>query len=218
MNIIRYFFGFALIFVLVSFVWSSSQETEIVDRIAAVVNDDVITLSDLQIVISFGLFDKEVASPEDDIPLVLETLINQKLVIGLTKEDIFLQEEEINAAFELLVEREGREVLNKRLIQFGLVEEDLKEYLREERRYRKIIQDRFGLATSVSLKEIEEHYSQVYVPSKRALGIEPKPMMEILDEIELAIKEKKINQRVEEWLKNLKREADIQILIKENNG
>ena len=191
------------------------QET--VDRIAAVVNEDVITLSDLQIVLSFGLYDDERVPGRSERQVILERLINQKLVIGLTMESIPVTEEELEVAFQSLVDNLSPAAVEARLDSFGLEKEDLQEYLYEKILYRKIIQERFGLATIVSLKEMEDYYRQRYVPSQESKGVDPKPMMELLDEIESAIKEEKIRRRVEEWLANLKREADIQILLKEES-
>lgn len=192
--------------------------SEIIDRIAAVVNTDVITLSDLRIVMSFGLHDDGVSSRSRDDRAVLERLINQKLVIGLTKRNMSVRQEEVEAAFLSLVKKQGRTAVETLLTQFGLDEKDLQEYLVERILYQKIIQERFGLATIVSLKEMEDFYRQNYIPAQEAKGLVPDPMMEILDELELAIKTEKINRQVEEWLITLKRGADIQILLEEEGA
>ena len=190
------------------------QET--VDRIAAVVNESVITLSDIKIVQAFGLYEDEMPPGIQNERDILERLINQKLVIGLTQENIQVPEEDIVSLWRKIQEKFGASGVEASLEKFGLNEEDLREYLKEKVLYQRIIQARFGLAVIVSLKEIEDYYTTTYVPNQERLGLSPKPMIEILDEIEASLKKGRIEQRVEEWLNNLKRGADIQILLKED--
>ena len=52
------------------------------------------------------------------------------------------------------------------------------------------------------------------MPEQEKSNSEPKSMMDVLEEIESAIKKDKISVLVDEWLKNLRSEADIQILLK----
>lgn len=194
----------------------SSQE--IIDRIMAVVNDKIITLTDVKIAEAFGLYEDEIKGDTENLhSLILEKLIDQKLVIQLTRGDISVEEEEVEAYLEKLTEKAGRDEFEKRLAQFDMDLEELSEYLREKILFQEIISRRFSQTVIVSLKEIEAYYNQNYVPSQKARGIEPKPMLELLDEMESAIKQEKIKNQVVDWIKNLKRQADIQIK-KEKKG
>ena len=194
---------------------SFSRSQEVIDQIAAVVNDYVITLSDVKIAESFGLFDEEILTQEKDSLEILDWLINQKLIIGLTQESRSIEPEAVEAAYQSLLFKLGNEAVKTKLDLFGLQEKDLQAYLFEKILFQSIIEDRFGLAVRVSLREIEDYYREKFVlthtdPKKS----EPLPLMEVLEEIESAIKNEKIKTLVEEWLKNLRREADIQILLK----
>ena len=105
-------------------------------------------------------------------------------------------------------------MLNNKL---GILEEkadDLREYIRDKIIYQKIINRRFGQAVIVSLEEIEDFYKGRYVPSQKEREVEPKPMMEILKEIESTIKQEKAMSNVKDWINNLKIQADILINIK----
>ena len=188
---------------------------EIIDRIIAVVNDQVITLSDIRIAETFGLYENINAESEENLhQQILEKLIDQKLIIQLMGERVSVEEEELEAELERITEKIGSYEVQKRLVQFGLDRNVLKEYLHEKLLYQKILSRRFSQSVIVSLKEIESYYIQNYVPSQRAKGFEPKPMVELLDKIESTIKQKKIENKVLEWIKNLRQEADIQIKIK----
>lgn len=188
---------------------------EIIDRIIAVVNDQVITLSDIRIAETFGLYENINTESEENLhQQILEKLIDQKLIIQLMGERVSVEEEELEAELERITEKIGSYEVQKRLVQFGLDRNVLKEYLHEKLLYQKILSRRFSQSVIVSLKEIESYYIQNYVPSQIAKGFEPKPMVELLDKIESAIKQKKIENKVLEWIKNLRQEADIQIKIK----
>ncbi len=197
---------------------SFSGSQEVIDRIAAVVNDYVITLSDVKIAASFHLFEEEKDSQDMDFLEILNWLVNQKLVIGLTQESLPIGPEALETAYQSLLNKLGNEEVKTKLDMFGLRKEDLMDYLFEKILFQRIIEDRFGLAVRVSLKEIEDYYLEKFVPAQKTKDIEPLPMMEVLEEIESAIKKNKISTLVDEWLNNLRREADIQILLKEEGS
>lgn len=198
-----------------SIFFSFYRSQEVIDRIAAVVNEYVITLSDVKIAASFELFGEETVSQDADFFVILDWLINQKLVLGLAQESRSIEREAVEAAYQSLLNKLGNEVVKTKLDSFGLKKEDLQVYLVEIILFQGIIEDRFGMAVRVRLREIEDYYRDKYVLiHKDPKNSELLPLMEVLEEIESAIKKEKIKRLVEVWLKNLRREADIQILLK----
>jgi hypothetical protein len=185
--------------------------SETVDRIVAVVNEQVITLTDLRIAEAFGLYGEEFKEKPGDIhPLILERLIDQKLVISLAGEETFVENEELDSFQRKIIEKLGNDQARRRLEEFGLDWQDLRDYILEKIVYQKIISRKFGQRNIVSLKEIEDYYQKSYVPSQREKGLEPQPMVELLDEIESRIIQEKIKTQINDWLKNLRKKADIQ--------
>lgn len=206
-------FFFLLVFAFCSLKDVSGWQ-EVVDRIVAVVNDEVITLTDLNLVETFGLYESPIDKQGADVQRhILDQLINQKLVIQLTSEDVMLEEEEVESALSQVIQRMEPGEAEKALLRFGLDWDDLKSYLREKILYQKIISNRFDQGIFVRLEEIEVYYEQIYIPSQRARGFEPQPLTEMLDQIEREIKREKKETQVREWVNNLKREANIQIKI-----
>lgn len=198
-----------------SIFFSFYRSQEVIDRIAAVVNEYVITLSDVKIAASFELFGEEAVSQDADFFVILDWLINQKLVLGLAQESRSIEREAVEAAYQSLLHKLGNEVVKTKLDSFGLKKEDLQVYLVEIILFQGIIEDRFGMAVRVRLREIEDYYRDKYVLiHKDPKNSELLPLMEVLEEIESAIKKEKIKRLVEVWLKNLRREADIQIFLK----
>ena len=187
---------------------------EVIDRIVAIVNDEVITLTDVNIIQTFGLFGDLEDSPDTDRQTqILTRMINQKLVIQLASERVIVEEEELEVSLSDFVQKTDPELAGTTLLQFGLDWDDLKSYLREKLLFQKIISQRFSRGVIVSIDEIERYYEQVYVPSQRKENVSPQPMIEVLDQIERELQREKVEDQVQEWIDNLKREANIQIKI-----
>ena len=183
-------------------------QREVVDRIVAVVNDEIITLTDVNIIQKFGLFEDL-----DKQTQILSRLINQKLVIQLASERIMIDKKELEASLSDFVQKTDPDLAGTALLQFGLDWDDLKSYFREKLLFQKIVSQRFNRGVIVSIEEIERYYEQVYVPSQRGKKLSPQPMIEVLDQIEGELQREKIEDQVQEWIDNLKREANIQIKI-----
>jgi peptidyl-prolyl cis-trans isomerase SurA len=193
-----------------TFIFSGSQ---VVDRIVAVVNEEVITLTDVRIAEAFGLYAEEIGEEaEDPRSLILQKLIDQKVVTQLSVEEVLTDAEKLDENLMRITQKLGAGEVEKRLAHFGLGWENLKDFLREKMVYQTIISQRFSKVNPVSLKEIEEYYQRSYVPAQREMGVEPKPMMEILDEIESGIKQEKIKAQIRDWVKNIREKSDIQII------
>ena len=187
---------------------------EVVDRILAIVNDEVITLTDVNIIQAFGLFEDLEESPDEDRQTqILNRLISQKLVIQLASERIVVAEEELEASLSDVIQETDPVLAERALLQFGLDWDDLKSYLREKLLFQKIVSQRFSRGVIVSIEEIERYYEQVYVPSQRQKALSPQPMIEVLGQIEGDLQREKVKDQVREWIENLKREANIQIKI-----
>jgi len=197
------------------FLFTIGSFSEVIDCVAGVVNGEVITLTDIKIVNAFGLYENESKREESDpVFTTLEKLINQKLILQLTNEKIPISPEEIEQQMQKIIERIGTDGFQKKLSEFSLQITDLKEYIRNEILYQKIIYQKFSPGAMVSLKEIESYYTQIYVPSQEKNNIRPQPMVEVLKKIEAAIIEEKTKKQAEEWITNIRKKADIQIKIK----
>ena len=72
-----------------------------------------------------------------------------------------------------------------------------------------IIANRFSQSASVSLREIETYYAEIYAPAQKKLGRDPRPLMDVLDTLESEIREAKISVQVGEWIRNLRKQAEI---------
>lgn len=217
----KYFFRcilYILLFTLYVLHFTLLGFPEVIDRIVAIVNDQIITLTDIRIVKTFGLYKEESSEKLESPPsFILESLINQKLVTQLSREKVEIKKDEVEAYLEKIQEKIGQALVQKKLEEFGLNLDDLEGYIRQRILFEKLISRKFYRGIAVSLEEIENFYQKKYVPSQQERGLKLQPMIEIVDEIESKIREEKRKKQVEHWMNNLRREADIQIKIENLN-
>lgn len=196
-------FCFFLFLIIGSGVVSVSH-AESIDGIVAIVNNEIITLSDIRVANTFGLI-------SGGNNAVLEKKIDIKLVLQMTSENITLADEEVDVALQQVLENLGNRVFLEKLREFDLELKDLKDVLKEQLEYEKILSLKFSRGVFINLQEIESYYNQTYVSQQQTAGKELRPMMEILDQLESAIKIEKTARQIEIWLKNLRQEGEIQV-------
>jgi hypothetical protein len=192
--------------------WLQPLHPQVVDCIVAEVNGKALTLTDVRILREFAI------SPEPwdgsqarTLRQTLEEAINRRVVIDLVREDTEVTQKE---ADELLVLWKGRFEAGQweeRLAAYGLQEKSLKPYLEEIIRYVKTIGLRFGQSIEISPQEIERHYEEVYAPSERAMGREPKTLAQVSAEVEARVRRERAGQQAATWVSSLREQAEVRI-------
>lgn len=187
-------------------------QEETVDRILALVNGQVITMTDVRIAKTFGLYEKgQGSNPQDTVVEVLQKLIDQKLVIQVTRDDASVDRGEMDAFLTEVSEEMGKDRFQEELEKFGMEPNDLGFYAYERILFSRILSSRFDRVVPVTLEEIQDYYETKYIPDQQNKGSEPKSMLDILDDIEAVLRKEKSEEQVEEWIQNLREKADIQI-------
>ena len=189
-----------------------AQEARTADCVAAVVEGRPVTLVDLRVVEAFGLFPAAAEGREED-PLrrLLDALIDQQAVLDLAREQVVPEPAEVDAALEEIRGRLGAETFARRLAELGFSEADLRDVVREKVRYARIVALRFSQAPAISLREIEAFYAETYVPERRGEGVEPEPMIRVLDRIEARLRDEKRDALVAAWIRSVREQADVRI-------
>lgn len=186
--------------------------SQVIDCVAAEVNGEVITLTDVRILQAFAIGPEQSDNnAPSTLRQALDEAINRRVVIDLAQENIEVSKAE---ADELLIrwrERYDAEQWQERMAAFGLGESGLRPYLEEMIRFVKIIGLRFGEGVEVNLSEIEDYYNEVYAPSEREEGREPKPLTQVLEQIEARIKREKTGGQAAVWVQSLRAQAEVRI-------
>ncbi|MFQ5721321.1 MAG: hypothetical protein ACE5GI_02355 [Candidatus Aminicenantales bacterium] len=203
-----------LLFTFYFSLFTSFVFPEVIDRIVAVVNNQVITLTELKIARAFRLYPAPKSKQIMPASFYLEKLIEQRLVTQVAGQQVKVENSEVEAYLEKIRNNLGPKVLEAKLQEFGLGKDDLEKYIYQRILEDKIIRQKLFQNVAVTLEDIENYYQQIYLPSQKAKGFKPQPLLEIVNKIEAVIKENKRREQVKDWIANLKRQADIQIKVK----
>jgi peptidyl-prolyl cis-trans isomerase SurA len=134
-----------------------------VDRVVAVVNQDIITLSDLLDALAFYLYEtKEQPGPDQERSLkekLLNRMIESRLQVQeADKEKVVVDEVEIKEQLDEVMKRANAtslEELGKIISDQGLTMERLKKRLREQIMAQRVVHRKVGLRVTVTDQEIE---------------------------------------------------------------
>jgi len=187
----------------------------VVDKIAAVVNEEIITVSDIDK--SLLLYSPVGSSGRDEGDLYLSELnklINYKLVFLEYKDQFDLTEEDFENAQRSIIERYGSIDDTKRVLEkFDMDLKDFRLFLTEKILYEKVIEDKFKLGVVIEFSEIEEFYKNDYLPSREKLGIEPKSIIDMTPLIENFLRGKKVQKELSQWLEGIKASYSIKNIL-----
>ncbi len=191
-----------LVLLLLLFIQSpATVRGEIIDRIVAVVEGHIITLSDIRAERSMREVLGEPA-PKDDREL-LDELIDQHLV---------------HPQLELFPEfgpTEGQ--LNSRLAEIedrkGLSERSIRAALQEHMRTQRFFDERFRQFATATPDEITKYYQDVFLPAAQARGLSPAPSLKEVEEaIRRNVIEEKVAKQVDAWLQQTRKTSKVEIV------
>ena len=144
-------------------------DAEIIERIVAVVNDDIITLSELKAVslpylarmkskFSVTYTDEEIKETERQIlnQMVDEKLVNQeaaRLKIEITEKEVAMASQEVRDRAQLT-----KEQFEQALAEDGMTMESYQKQLRDEMKKMRLIDQEIKAKVYVTKKEIDEYY------------------------------------------------------------
>ncbi|MBI5235867.1 MAG: SurA N-terminal domain-containing protein [Deltaproteobacteria bacterium] len=155
--------------ILLSVFLQTTCRAEVIDRVIAVVNDAIITLSELNAAAAAAL-DKLPASEKKDAEktaglrvAMLDSLVEQKLVKqAADKAGIEISEREIDNAVDDVMKRNNltKDTLLLALANSGLTHREYREQLKEQIRQVKFINKEFRSKISPRPEDIEDYYRQ----------------------------------------------------------
>ncbi|PYV43047.1 MAG: hypothetical protein DMG06_12100 [Acidobacteria bacterium] len=196
---------------------------EIIDRIVAVVNHQIITLSDVEqerkfLEIGIAEADDFRDQPEKkkEIRLELtEKLIEQNLILQQMQEfpGLDVSPEEIESQIVSIRRKLGSaEEWEQLLNRLHITLEDVRMRVKWQLQAMKFFDYRFRQFVVVDQKEIEGYYRNEFLTELRRKGItEQPPLPEVEEKIQAILIEEKLNAQIEDWLKSLRDSAAIEI-------
>lgn len=203
-------FNLALTTITLILLFTFVIHSETIDRIAAIVNDDIITQSEVSAMEKLQL-------NVSGLPKVESTLadrINHHLLVQQIQRQPppTVTPEMIRDTTESITrEHGGNEELLVFLNSIGMNYEDFDNELREQLSIREFINLRFRPFVNVKIEEAEDYYNNVYKLEFEAEGKSPPSFAESFETIQSVLAASRVLERTKEWLDQLKKEASIYI-------
>jgi hypothetical protein len=177
----------------------------LIDKIAAVVNEEIITQSDIDKSIQFyPILRKKDVHAQDFYISVLQDLINYKVVYLEYRDEYTLQPEDYTEVQTAIINKLGSyNKLMRLLQQFDMQWEDFKDFIKEKVFYEKVLKKIFQIKVTIDFKEIETFYNEQYLPSQENLQLKPKTLIEMAPLIETQLRKDRTDEALAGWLKEI---------------
>jgi hypothetical protein len=182
---------------------------EIIDRILAVVDGQIITLSDAQAALRFGLVPADVS--EDPVAAVLQRLIDRRLM--LAEVDRYAPPEPPAAAIDARVEKiraRFKDALEFEtvLTRHGLLPEELRRYVRDALRLEEYLEQRHASMPQPSESQLAAYYRQ-HADEFSVQGRSLRTFEEAKAAVTAKFAAEQRETFVRDWLAGLRRRATI---------
>lgn len=202
-----------LLSLLVANVAEMLAAQEIVDRIAARVENDIILLSDIRALSHYQQFLDGKSETDSQI---LERLIDQWIV--RTEANVSRFPQPSDAEIERSVERVRKsfnsvEEYEARKKQSGLSDAQVREMAAAQLYLSNYLDSRFRPGVQIDPKTIDDFYQKSVVPRAKARGEEPPPLDAARELIQEALVQRGINDQADQWLIESKARLHIEKLL-----
>ena len=200
---------------VIALAWSAGAQ-EVVDRIAARVDTDVILLSDVRMLARYQSFVDEKQQSDSEI---LDHLIDQWIVRNEAKAALFPQpsDEDVQRSLERLKRSfSSPEEFKEREKQVGLTDEDVQRMLRSQLYLSNYLDSRFRASIQIDDKDIESFYETRVVPRAKSRGQTPPTLEAARGFIQEALVQQAINVQADRWLKESRGRQRVEKLLDES--
>lgn len=187
---------------------------ELVDRIVAVVDEDPILASALDRAIGLGLVSQ--GPDESDLAFrrrVLDQMLAERLRahevdrFGFTEISLAQVDRAVAALESGFADHRAFE---ERLSEFGLTMDDVRQMVARQVMVLTYVDERLGPRVFVSLDDIREYYDSVLTSEMKSTGQRVPELDRVREEIRDLLREQRLNEEIERWTEELRREADIE--------
>lgn len=188
---------------------------EVIDRIAARVENDIILLSDVQ---NLGRYQKLVDGKSEDESKLLDRLIDQWVVQNEADASRFPHptdaeiEQVLTALKKSFSSPQEYEVRKK---ESGLNDVQVRDKAATQLYLTNYLDSRFRPSVQVDAKAIEDFYKTAVLPRAKARGQEPPSLEAARETIQEALVQQSIDEQADRWLKESRARIHVQRLLDE---
>ncbi len=179
---------------------SSDKGATLIDGVAARIEDDIITESEVQ---ELAAFQKLVDGESKTRPELLRELIDQWMIRNEATATKYAQPsaEDVDRAYaEFVKQFPSPEEFKKRCAAAGLTEAAVRRMLARQLYLSRFIDYRFRPSAQVSDEQVEAYYKNEFTPQLKARNQPVPPLDDVDDTIREVLIQRAINERATKWL------------------
>lgn len=186
-----------------------------IDRIAAVVDRQVLTVSEVNQMVELRFFRRAAGTSDDDYRRdVLESLIAQALrfrdverfgAADIPKDSIEARLREITARFA------SPDEFAAAMQRAELTPDEVRALVKRQLQVEAYIQERFAPLIFVANEEIATFYSGAWSAQRRTRGLPVPPLADVREEIRALLRGDRLQSEVERWTTQLRARANVDI-------
>jgi hypothetical protein len=200
---------------LIAFLFAAPVYAVTVDRIAAVIDRQVLTVSEVNQMAELRFFPRVAGRNDDDYRHdILEALIAQALRFrdverfgaqDIPKDSIEARLVEIQHRFASPAE------LDAALARAELTTDELRALIKRQLQVDAYIQERFAPMVFVANEDIADYYNGPWRQQRVARGLPVPPLNDVREEIRTLIRSRQLDQQIETWTTQLRARANVDV-------
>jgi len=202
-------------FAFLALLFAAPAYATTVDRIAAVIDQQVLTVSEVNQMAEVRFFPRVAGRSDDDYRHdILEALIAQALRFrdverfgaqDIPKDSIEARLVEIQRRFASPAE------LDAALARAELTPDELRALIKRQLQVEAYIQERFAPLVFVANDDIETYYNGPWRQQRIARGLPIPPLNDVREEIRTLIRSRQLDQQIETWTTQLRARANVDV-------
>ncbi len=195
--------------------WCAGSPQEVIDRIVARVDTDIILLSDIR---ELARYQQLVDGRSESDGEILDRLIDQWIVRTEAKAALFPlpSDADVDRSLERLKRSfSSPEEYEERKTQSGLSDDGVRRILRAQLYLSNYLDSRFRASIQIDQKAIQDFYETRVVPRAESRGQPPPSLDAARDFIQEALVQRAINVQSDKWLKESRSRLHVENLLNE---
>jgi len=215
-----------LLVVLMLAVVCPLSAAEVIDRIVATVNQHIVLQSDWDDELDYEAFTAGKPLQQftaEERRAALDRLVDQELLRQQMPDNdpqLETSEQDINARLEEVRQQspaaETDQAWHALLARYNLSEDDLRKHVVMQVKILRLIDEHLTSTIQIDDKNIEDYYTQTFLPQLRQKGAKEPSLAEVTPKIRELLTQQKLNAALKEWMQNL-RDSNT-IVMKANEG
>lgn len=203
---------------------SDTKKGDLLDRVVAIVNKQLILESDVNEEMRFAEIQPfRTARGESLYEQALNRLIDRTLVYQQAQEQQIepVTDEEVKAELEQLKKQLSECQIYKCTVStdgwkefltaHGITEQEMFEHWRERMTVLRFIEQRFRSGASITREQVAEFYEKTLVPEVKSRGGTPPPLEKVADRIQEVLLQQQVSAMLQDWLKSLREQGSVRI-------